>query len=230
MIEGLSPVAGLYQGPNLPIIRSSLDAINLIVTREETSKEYYATHYMNFEWPKRASGPTVGIGYDCGYVTAGEICAEWTDFIPNPMVSALMKAAGLKGQDARRFVERYGKSVTITWDQALAQFMGRQLPKWESRIIKALPNALMLAGDCFGALTSIGFNRGTGGFCDPGPRWSEMRHIKAHMIAREFDKIPDEILAMRRLWPDPKDGLYTRRTAEAELFKRGLKTLSSAKG
>jgi GH24 family phage-related lysozyme (muramidase) len=207
------------------MLHSSMAAINLIVAEEDTSKEYYATHYTHFEWPKGASGPTVGIGYDCGYSTPEDIKADWTGFIPDQMVSALMKAAGIKGLDAHHFVVRNGKSVTITWDQALAQFMARELPRWESRIIKALPNALLLPTDCFGALTSMGFNRGTGGFCDPGSRYVEMRNIKKHMVVKEFAKIPGEILAMRRLWSDPNSDLYKRRTHEAALFEQGLVTL-----
>jgi hypothetical protein len=206
-----------------------MDAINQIVTEENTSQEYYATHYTHFEWPEKASGPTAGIGYDCGYSTPQDIRADWTGFVSDQMVAALVRAAGLQGEHAHSFVQSYGKSVTITWDQALAQFMGRELPKWESRIIKALPNALFLPGDCFGALTSIGFNRGTGGFCDPGPRFSEMRHIKQHMVNKEFSKIPTEILAMRRLWPNPNEDLYKRRTHEAALFTKGLSTLPAPK-
>jgi hypothetical protein len=209
-------------GVERPVLHSSMDAVNLIVTEEDSGQAYYATHYTHFDWPEGASGPTVAIGYDCGYSTAEQIKADWLGFIPDQTTSVLMEAAGITGSRAKLWVERNRSRVTITWEQALAQFMGRELPKWEARIIQALPNALLLSGDCFGVLTSIGFNRGTGGFHDPGPHFVEMRAITTHMAAKEFSKIPAEILAMRRLWPNPNGDLYKRRTHEAFLFSRGL--------
>ena len=47
-----------------------------------------------------------------------------------------------------------------------------------------------------------------------------MRNIKTHMTDKEFDKIPDELRAMTRLWPGT--GLVARRKAEAALFELGL--------
>jgi hypothetical protein len=135
------PNAPQASAPALPMLRSSQAAIDLIVTEEDSGQAYYTRHYTHFEWPEGASGPTVGIGYDCGYSTAQQIKADWTGFIPDQMRAALMRAAGLKGQAAHEFVQRYGASVSITWDQAIAQFKGRELPKWEARIMQALPNA-----------------------------------------------------------------------------------------
>jgi hypothetical protein len=215
------PNAPQASAPALPMLRSSQAAIDLIVTEEDSGQAYYTRHYTHFEWPESASGPTVGIGYDCGYSTAQQIKQDWTGFIPDQVRGALMRAAGLKGQAAHEFVQRTGASVTITWDQAIAQFKGRELPKWEARIMQALPNAGDLNGDCFGALTSIGYNRGTGGFHDPGGRYAEMRAITAHMAAKRFDEIPGDILAMRRLWPKGGD-LWNRRAHEAALFEQGL--------
>ncbi len=131
------------------------------------------------------------------------------------MVAMLMRAAGLRGEAAHQFVQRYGASVTISW----AQFTGRELPN--ARIRAALPNTELLSGDSFGALTSIGFNRPTGGFHDPTPRDAEMRNVAAHMAAKAFDRIPAELLAMRRLWP-VGGGLWKRRMHEATLFAKGL--------
>jgi GH24 family phage-related lysozyme (muramidase) len=201
--------------------RSSQDAIDLIVTEEDSDEAYYTRHYEHFDWPAGASGPTVGIGYDCGYSTAAQIAADWNGFVSDATIAAFQRAAGLKGEAAHEFVERYASSVTITWDQSIAQFSGRELPKWEAQIEKALPNTEDLSGDCFGALTSIGYNRGTGGFHDPGSRFIEMRNITAHMEAKQFAKIPAEILAMRRLWPKGGD-LWRRRGHEATLFQHGL--------
>jgi hypothetical protein len=193
-LPGAAPAAA-------PQIRSSQAAIDLIVTEEDSSAAYYTRHCTHFEWPEHASGPTVGIGYDCGYATADGIRADWLGFIPDQMAGALVRAAGLKGDAAHAFVERYGASVTITWDQALAQFKAHELPKWEAIVSKALPNASLLNSDCFGALVSLACNRGAGGFTSPGARYPEMRAIWMHMGNKRFDLIPREFLGMRRLWP-----------------------------
>jgi GH24 family phage-related lysozyme (muramidase) len=221
------PDAPQASAPALPSIRSSQAAIDLIVIEEDSGQAYYERHYTHFEWPEGASGPTVGIGYDCGYSTAEQIRADWTGYIPDQMVAAAMRAAGLTGMAAHGWVQRYGTSVTVTWSQAMAQFKGRELPKWEARIVSALANTELLPGDCFGALASLGYNRGTGGFHDPSPRDAEMRNITAHMAARRFDRIPGEFLAMRRLWPVNGD-LWKRRTHEAALFEHGLAAAATA--
>lgn len=212
--------------PALPVIHSSQAAIDLIVTEEDSGQAYYERHYTHFEWPAGASGPTAGIGYDCGYSTTEQIRQDWTGFVSDQMVAALMRAAGLTGEAAHAFVRRYGVSVTITWDQAIAQFKAHELPKWEAKLIHDLPNTDQLSGDSFGSLTSVIFNRGDGGFHSPGARYLEMRAIAQHMAAKEFAKIPGEILAMRRLWPVNGD-LWKRRGHEAALFAQGLKPVST---
>ena len=207
--------------PLVPMLRSSPKAINLIVTEEDSGQAYYAKHYTHFEWPLGASGPTCGIGYDCGYSTAAEIREDWLGFVSLETIAGLQRAAGLKGEAAHAFVRARGSSITITWNQALAQFKAHEMPKWEAKLVHDCPNSVLLSGDSFGALTSIIFNRGDGGFHSPGSRYLEMRAIAQHLAAREFAKIPDEILSMRRLWPKGGD-LWNRREHEADLFRQGL--------
>lgn len=206
--------------------RSSEDAINLIVSEEDSDAAYYAKYYAHFEWPEGASGPTVGIGYDCGYSSAEEIKADWTGLISDTMVAVLMKAAGLTGQQAHAFVLRAGGSVTITWDQAIAQFKGRELPKWEGIVSTHLLGSGRLNGDCFGALVSLTYNRGPS-FDAPGARYAEMRAIKAHVAAGDFAAIPEDFLSMRRLWPKNGD-LWKRRMHEAALFQKGLNAMKAS--
>lgn len=202
-------------------VRSSQDAINLIVTEEDGGQAYYTRHYTHFDWPLGASGPTVGIGYDCGYVTVAEMRADWAGIIPDAMIEAMVPACGLTGNAAHRFVQAHAVAVTITWDQAMAEFTTRELPKWEARVESALTNTELLSGDSFGALVSLSYNRGTGGFHDPSARDTEMRAITAHMAAKQFNLIPMEFLNMRRLWPKGGD-LWNRRGHEAALFVKGL--------
>jgi GH24 family phage-related lysozyme (muramidase) len=202
-------------------MRSSQAAVDLIIREEDNGAAYYERFFTHFEWPEGASGPTIGIGYDLGYVTFAQASAGWQGIVPPETIAAMQPACGLRGQAAHAFVQEHGASITIHWDQAMSQFTKVELPKWETSLFNALPNTDGLSADSFGALVSLIFNRGTGGFHDPSPRDIEMRNIYAHMAAKEFNKIPMEFLAMRRLWPVGKD-LWNRRTHEAALFVRGL--------
>lgn len=197
------------------------DAFNLIVTEEDSGEEYYRKHYQNFEWPGGASGPTIGIGYDCGYVTTLEARIDWNGLIPDVYVEQITRACGLKGELAEAFVRAYGQSVMITWDQAITEFRYREIPKWIKRVALVLPHCELLSPDSFGALVSLSYNRGTGGYNDPHPRDAEMQAIKQHMATQNFSRIPADILSMRRLWPTVP-GLQNRREHEAALFQKGL--------
>ena len=126
----------------MPDHKSSQAGIDEIVTEEDSGQAYYVRHYTHFEWPQGASGPTVGIGYDCGYSTREQILRDWSGIIPDAMVAALQDAAGLKSYAAAQFVRLHYAGVTITWDQAMAEFMQRELPKWEAECRAALPHPL----------------------------------------------------------------------------------------
>lgn len=203
------------------------DAVLLIVTEEDSDEAYYNRHYTHFDWPTGASGPTIGIGYDCGYVTAQELRDDWAGIVSDDVIAKLLPAVGRKGSAARDWVAAHRADVTIAWVPALAEFKQREVPKWIERVADELPNLDKLSGDSRGALVSLAYNRGAS-FDLPGVRFSEMRAIRAHMAAREFDRIPDEFLSMQRLWPQGGD-LWHRRAHEAALFAKGLgKPLAAA--
>lgn len=108
----------------------------------------------------------------------------------------------------------------------MAEFDNRELPKWEAECRAALPNYDLLPGDCAGVIDGLPYNRGAGGFHAAGDRYIEMRNIEAHMPAKQFEKIPDEYLSMRRLWPYGGD-FWRRRGHEAALFQKGLDSLKA---
>lgn len=201
-------------------MKSSQKAFDLIVSEEDGSQRYYIQHYQNFDWPEGASGPTIGIGYDCGYVTHDEAANDWLGILSENMLAQVFLACGLKGEAAHTFVRIHGSSITVTWDQALKEFSDREMPKWEAHVDAALPNTNLLSGDSYGALVSLAYNRGAS-FSNPGSRYAEMRAIRQHMITKNFDQIPGEFLSMRRLWPVNGD-LWKRRGHEAALFQAGL--------
>ena len=202
-------------------VQSSQRSILLIVTEEDGDQAYYLKCEAHFSWPGGASGPTVGVGYDCGYSTADQIEQDWTGFIDSARIAILKTAAGKTGGAGHEFVAAHGRSITISWTESLAQFNAHELPKWETITRNALPNTDKLSGDSFGALVSLTDNRGAS-YSSPGDRYLEMRNIKAHMAALRFDLIPGEFLSMRRLWPPASSDLYKRRTHEALLFRDGL--------
>jgi hypothetical protein len=202
--------------------RSSQAAIDLIVAEEVSSQAVYEKKFQHPEWPGGMSGVTIGIGYDCGYSTPTVIQGDWGNKLPVTMVAALEAVAGIHGSAASSHAHELRNVVTVPWEAAMAVFIGRDMPKWEGIIIKALPNAIQLAPDSFGALVSLAYNRGPS-FSNAGDRYREMRAIKDHMAKEQFAEIPGEFRSMRRLWPN-MTGLRNRRDHEAALFEKGLKT------
>jgi GH24 family phage-related lysozyme (muramidase) len=197
------------------------DAITFVLDEEDGSPAYYVKTEEHWSWPGGVSGPTVGGGYDFGYVTVAEAQADWAGILDDATIERMIVAVGRRGAAAEAFVQAHRDEITITWDQAVAEFKTREVPKWLTRCRAALPNFDLLPGDCQGALFSLSYNRGTGGYADPGPRDLEMREIKAAMIAKNYAAIPAYLRSMKRLWPTVKD-LQNRRDHEAALFEKGL--------
>lgn len=201
-------------------MRSSITAINLIVSFEVTSESAYNRLYRAPTWPGGASGVTIGIGYDCGYETAAQIASDWSSYLTPDMISKLCACAGMTGARAQVETHKIRAAVSVSWTAAMAVFQNRDIPKWEAITAKALPNTELLSGDSFGALNSISYNRGAS-YSEQGDRYLEMREIHANMVSKNFAAIPDNIRAMVRLWPNVA-GLITRRRQEADLFQKGL--------
>jgi hypothetical protein len=145
-------------------------AITFIVDEEDGSPVYYAKHYEHFDWPGGASGPTIGVGYDLGYVTVKEAIADWTGIVPADVVTAICRGVGLRGEAAELFVRAHANIVTVTFEQGLAQFKQREVPKWLARCRAALPGFDKLPPLCQGVMLSVTYNRGSGGYDDPSPR------------------------------------------------------------
>lgn len=207
------------------------DCVTFVLDEEDGSPAYYMAHYTHWDWPAGASGPTIGAGYDCGYVTAAEAEADWTGIVDNETVARIVGAVGIRGEAAEAYVRAHRDEVTITWDQAKQEFVEREVPKWLSRCAAVLPHFEELPGDCQGGLFSCAYNRGTGGFEDPSPRFAEMRAIRTRLAVPGFalsqaylSPIAADLLSMQRLWPKGGD-LWNRRAHEAALFRNGLATL-----
>ena len=197
-------------------------AIDLIVACEVSSQAYYEKKYRKPEWPGGASGITIAVGYDLGYANEDKIRRDWTSKIPDDMVDALVKYAGLKGEKAQSRLVAARREIDIPWDLAYEVFSNIDMPFWSAKVESSLSNTDKLSEDSFGALVSLAYNRGAS-FSMTDDRRKEMRSIKKHMANEEYDKIPDEFRSMKRLWPNMR-GLVDRRESEAKLFEDGLKT------
>jgi pimeloyl-ACP methyl ester carboxylesterase len=216
--EGLVEGVPIHSPPsNTPI---SVRAFDMIVEFEVSSEALYTSRYRRPVWPKKASGVTIGIGYDVGYETIAQLHQDWDGAIPASMVKALEAALGVTGTPADAVAANLRNSVDVPWDAAISVHRSKVVPRWVGLVEGHLPNTSLLSADSLGALVSLTYNRGAS-FGNPDDRYSEMRAIKAHMIARAFRRIPDELRSMKRLWPDVP-GLQDRREKEARLFELGL--------
>ncbi|WP_143272012.1 hypothetical protein [Azospirillum brasilense] len=190
----------------------------LIIACEVSSEAVYIQKYQRPIWPGGHSGITVGIGYDLGYVSPDESRRAWEGYLDHSALDSLTTACGLKGNRAKEMLAAVN-NIVVGWDHAKTQF-SEELKRYVGLAQKSLPNFSSLSEHSRGAIVSLVYNRGPS-FDASGPRYQEMRRIREHMIVRDFSKIPNELRAMTRLWPDMK-GLLRRREAEASLFEMGL--------
>jgi hypothetical protein len=198
------------------------DALTFVENEEDGDVAYYVKTESHWDWPGGISGPTIGVGYDLGQVTRAEAIADWTGIVDAATLALIIVPIGFQGAKAQAFVQAHRNEITITWNQAITEFKEREVPKWLVRCRAALPNFDLLHGDSQGALFSLTYNRGPGGYSDNmHPRNREMYAIKQAMTAKNFAAIPALIVAMQHLWPQEGD-LWKRRAHEAALFQKGL--------
>ncbi|SIT58815.1 conserved exported hypothetical protein [Mesorhizobium prunaredense] len=198
---------------------------DLIVLFEVTGKTRYEKKYRNPIWPKGKSGITFGIGYDIGYSSEKDFEADWSPFIDRASIDQLRTACGKRGSAAAAILKQY-LNIDVPWDPAYDQFV-YGLRFYAGEVIAYFPNADQLSPDCFGALVSLVYNRGSSSKSakgDPIDRRREIREIKELMLKSDFASVPEKIREMKRIWKDDPDakGLLTRRELEAAIFEKGL--------
>lgn len=198
-------------------------AVDLIVAAEVTSRATYEKKYQHPEWPGGQSGITIAIGYDVGYATEAKLRSDWTGRLSPEMIGALIPCCGVTGAAANAILARVRPLVTVPWAPAMEVFNKIDEPSWEARVCAAISGANKLPPDCLGALTSLAYNRGAS-FNQPGDRYTEMRNIRAAIMAGRLKDVPAQFRSMKRLWTN---GLVERREAEARLWEKGL-TLTGA--
>jgi GH24 family phage-related lysozyme (muramidase) len=197
-------------------------AIKLIMSFEVTSEQAYARKYQGVTWPKGASGVTIGIGYDVGYVTRTWLHEDWDGLIDPGQASSLEKACETTGARANALLPQLA-TVNIPWTPAYQQFRERTIPLYVAETMSALPNCDKLSDDSLGALVSLVYNRGAS-FQNAGSRYQEMRAVRQHMAQGQFKLVANDLHAMKRVWKGnpAMRGLLVRRDLEAQLFEAGL--------
>lgn len=205
----------LVKAANLPI---SLRSVELIVAEEDTSENFYHSHYEDPEWPGGASGVTIMLGYDLGYASKQKIIDDLRGKIPDAMLQACLSVSGLTGSRAAAALSRVKNAIRIPFTVALDVFLHTDMPEWIATVRHYLPNTELLPPDCLGILVSLAYNRGPS-FNNAGDRYREMRAIKADMVTKNFADIPNQLRLMARLWTG---GVHDRRFREASLFAKGF--------
>ena len=236
--EDRSEPGGLAEAPGTfvaaPVAAGGRRALSplareLIVRHESGGRDYYEKVLKSRpHWPGYSSGLTIGFGFDLGYHGRADLDRAWRPHLGPTTVDRLAAAVGLRAVEPDRSAKvarlkalvRAFADIRILWETAEAVFDAETVPAEVARTERALPHTDELPDDCFGALVSLVFNRGAAGFDNPAPRFTEMRAIKTCMVERAFDRIPQLLRDMKRLWPG-SPGLQARREEEAALFERG---------
>lgn len=192
----------------------SQKGLDLIVKHEISSKAYYRNFLSHPVWPGGASGVTIGIGYDLGHNTSGQILKDWGGLLAQGALDRLASTAGLRGRQAREALDRV-KDIIVSLDRAREVFYSSTLPRYGARTRKAYPGVEKLFPDAQSAMLSLVYNRGAS---MAGSRRKEMAALKPLVIIQDYPAIADQILSMKRLWENKGlDGLLNRRDSEAAL-------------
>lgn len=152
--------------------------------------------------------------------------------MPKADFDRLLSAIGFKTVDpgsaakvikAKALVQAFN-DIVIGWDVAIQQFDEAKMPRLVGELYGALDNLDQLHPHCRGALLSLVFNCGSGGFTASGDRYRELREIRRLMTAgtrADFKEIPAQLISMQRNWGE-KPSLAQRQSEEADLFEQGV--------
>ena len=111
--------SGIENAPAIPGSTTPISnrAFDLIVMLEVTSQAAYEHSYSHPTWPQGASGVTIGIGYDVGYVSKSLLWQDWQGAIPDAMIADVTWAArstDVKSASRVLTVCGFGVSLTVT--------------------------------------------------------------------------------------------------------------------
>ncbi len=190
---------------------------DLILHFEVGGRAYYDKTYCRPCRPPDPSGITIGIGYDLGYYKPQDFAQDWQSLLSPEDYDCLKGTIGATS-GAAEAMRGAVQHIVIPWEAAVSVYRKVTVPRFGTLMLGIYPGADALHPHCFSSLLSLVFNRGSK---LSGDGRAEMRNIKSHIADGRLDRIPGELRAMKRLWPDIT-GLRRRRDAEANLFEQGL--------
>jgi peptidoglycan hydrolase-like protein with peptidoglycan-binding domain len=196
-----------------------------IARAEVGSASQYRQKYQVPSWPSAASGITIGIGYDCQFVTRVQLLADWAGELPAETIQRLVPTVGIVGsQDLLTPIQ----DVVVPLKAAMTVFAKRSLAEYLVRTRSIYPGIDGLVPARRAALVSLVYNRGTRLSDKDTVRQDrlEMRAIRDLLTSGQSDLVADQFDAMARLWDPAKlAGLVLRRHAEATLWRAGFAAL-----
>jgi len=196
---------------SLQVSRAGIDAL---IAYEISSQAYYQNRLTRPLWPGGYSGVTIGIGYDLGYNSVARIRRDWQGLLADRSVEFLVRAAGVRGDLARKHVIRL-RGVRVPFAVARQVFHQSTLPETAQATRRTYPGIEQLPSDAQAALLSFVYNRGAR---MSGSRRREMKEIRYRVADGDLLGIANQLRAMKRLWDRSRlAGLHKRRDAEAEM-------------
>ncbi|WP_316184753.1 peptidoglycan-binding protein [Bradyrhizobium sp. SZCCHNRI1003] len=201
----------------------SQETFDDVIGYEVTNRAVYEKRYRRPTWPEVASGVTIGIGYDLGQASRKQIVSDWEGRLSDGALKAMLSCAGITGKPARELSLKLRDEIDVPWDVALEVYAQRDLPRYIGVCRAHLPGYDALAPSCKGALFSLVLNREPA-FDKPGPRYAEMRDIKAAIAKGDLARVPALLRSMKRIWKGTpvEHGLAARREKEAMRWEQGL--------
>lgn len=212
----IEAVEQLHIAPKPPLCVDLLSpaAFELIVRHETGGRARYDRLYQRPVWPGRASGATIGIGYDLGHATPPVIRADWT---LHPQRDRLPQASGVTGQAAKP-VTKAMQDVITRWPLAEDVFRCTSVINYYRITERTFGKHFSgLRPNAQGALVSLVYNRGGS---MSGDKRRDMRAIRDKCLpAQDYACIGANLRAMTWVWTgtDIEQGMRVRRHDEARL-------------
>ena len=201
--------------------KPSKNTLDLLLKYEVGGGKFYYNKYLSkFTWPGGASGPTIAIGVDCAYYSKEELSSIFS-FLGKSDLALVIDSSGKTGEQGRIYTKVLRSSgIKVDWEKATQIFEKFTWPKFSKLAEKTFPGVCDLNQDAYGAIVSLVFNRGTSLV---GDKRKEMANIKKLIPSKDYKKIAQEFIKMKRLWEGKGlDGLLERRDAEASLILQSL--------
>ena len=220
--EALQAAVAAVPDPFPPLTAAG---VTFIARQEVSDAARYRRQYQKPCWPGRNSGITIGIGYDCSFVGADQLRADWGPQL-KPDVLAQLSSVVKKVGSAVLLAQV--SAVDVPLAAAMKVFTATTLPRYLADARKAFPQVDDLPPARRSALISLVYNRGAGlkDLNATKQDRSEMRNIRALLAAGELESVAAQFELMTRLWdPATEKGLIQRRRDEAALWRNGFVAL-----